>query len=140
MRTAALAGLALLTLLPATRLEPEEAKLPSTVISWEEIQARPRPGGRSWQVVEAPTATLFGIESHVTELAAGQAPHPPHRHFEEELLLVKEGTLEVTIEGVAKRIGPGGFVFVASNDLHGWRNAGDTTARYFVIQIRTRPR
>jgi quercetin dioxygenase-like cupin family protein len=111
-----------------------DRKLPSLVIAWDEILSRPRPNGRSWQVVESPTATLAQLESHVTSLAAGEAPHPPHRHVVEEVLLLKEGTLEVSIEGVSRRIGPGGFVFLASNDLHGWRNVGDTTAVYFVIQ------
>jgi len=138
MRIAWSTGLGLASVLLAPAVQTQEARLVSSVIGWVEIQSKPRPNGRSWQVVQAPTATLAELESHVTALGPGDVPHPPHRHAAEEVLLVKEGTLEVTIEGVAKRIGPGGFAFLAANDLHGWRNVGETRALYFVIQWKPR--
>src|SRR5262245_24141589 len=77
----------------------------------------------------------FGIEAHETELAPGLAPHPPHRHDHEEMILIREGTLEVTILGKSVTLGPGSVALVASNEEHGWRNVGTTRARYFVIAL-----
>jgi quercetin dioxygenase-like cupin family protein len=88
-------------------------------------------------VVDLPTATMANYECHVTTIKAGVAPHPPHRHPDEEIVLVKEGQLDVTIDGVTTRAGPGSIVFVSSGDLHGWTNAGDVAATYYVMRIRT---
>jgi quercetin dioxygenase-like cupin family protein len=43
--------------------------------------------------------------------------------------------MEVTIEGKTEKLGPGSVVYVASNEEHGWRNAGATRAHYFVLTL-----
>jgi quercetin dioxygenase-like cupin family protein len=70
---------------------------------------------------------------HVTTLNPGQAPHPPHQHANEELIIVKEGTVEFLLNGEWKKAGPGSVIFVASNQLHGLRNPGPAPATYHVI-------
>ncbi len=47
--------------------------------------------------------------------------------------MVREGTLEITIEDNVTHVGPGSVVYAASNELHGWKNTGTTKASYFVI-------
>jgi len=81
------------------------------------------------------THSGFPLDLHVTELAVGEAPHPPHRHVHEEMLLIIDGELEVTVAGRTSRLGPGSATYVASNDEHGWRNLGDSPAHYFVIAL-----
>ena len=61
----------------------------------------------------------------------------PHRHADEEILILKEGKLEVTINGAAQTVGAGSIVFIASNDEHGWRNVGDVPATYYVVRVVT---
>jgi quercetin dioxygenase-like cupin family protein len=53
----------------------------------------------------------------------------------EEVLLVREGTLEVTIAGQVTTLGPGSVAFVASGEEHGWRNTGNTQAHYFIVTL-----
>ncbi len=67
---------------------------------------------------------------HMTELPAGQAPHPPHHHEHEEMVMIVEGTLEVTISGRSVKLGPGSSAYVASNEEHGWHNTGTSRALY----------
>ena len=86
-------------------------------------------------MLKAPTHTGFLLDLHESELAAGDAPHAPHRHVHEELLLIREGLLEITIAGNSTRLGPGSAAYLASNQEHGWRNVGTTTARYFVLAL-----
>jgi len=62
-------------------------------------------------------------------------PHPGHRHPQEEMFLVREGTVEVTIAGRSTPLGPGGVAFIASNEEHSIRNAGPTHAEYFVLAL-----
>jgi len=91
--------------------------------------------GTSRAVFDGLTHSGFPVDLHETELAPGAAPHAPHRHEHEEIVMVREGTLEVTIEGKSTLVGPGSVVYAASNDFHGWRNVGETKAQYFVIAL-----
>jgi quercetin dioxygenase-like cupin family protein len=110
--------------------------LGSTAISWEEILAKPSGTGptRAKQVLRDPTATLDELEFHVSFLPAGQTPHEPHKHPDEELIIIKEGTLEALVNGQTKKVGPGSVIFQASNQMHGLRNVGDTPAVYHVFR------
>ncbi len=79
------------------------------------------------------THTGFPFEIHLTELGPGQEPHPPHKHVHEEMLLLQQGTLDVTLDGKTARLTPGSVAYVASNHQHGWKNPGATPTQYFVI-------
>lgn len=89
----------------------------------------------SRQFLKGKTHSGYPIDLHETELPAGKAPHPPHHHVHEEMLLIREGLLEVAIDGKATRLGAGSVAYLASNQQHGWRNVGTTTARYFVLAL-----
>jgi quercetin dioxygenase-like cupin family protein len=108
----------------------------STVIEWAALEAKPTQTGARRDVMRAPTPSLDELEIHVTTLSVGQVSHPPHQHPEEELLIVKEGTVETLQNGKASRLGPGSVIFHSSNDLHNIRNAGSIPATYHVIQWR----
>jgi XRE family transcriptional regulator, regulator of sulfur utilization len=108
----------------------------STVFDWTKLEAKPTQVGARRDVMRAPTPTLDELEMHITTLNAGQVSHPPHQHPEEELLIVKEGTVETLQNGKASRLGPGSIIFHSSNDLHNIRNVGTTPATYHVIQWR----
>jgi len=83
------------------------------------------------------THTGFHIELHETDLAPGSRPHPPHHHLHEEIFLIRQGTVEVTIAGKSSSLGPGSVAYIASNVEHGIRNAGDQHAQYFVLALGT---
>jgi quercetin dioxygenase-like cupin family protein len=86
-------------------------------------------------IVDTLTATLAKLEMHETTVPAGGAPHAPHRHVHEELMIVRTGTMEV-LQGTVTRIAtPGSVVFMASNDWHGLKNPGPGPATYLVIRI-----
>jgi quercetin dioxygenase-like cupin family protein len=102
--------------------------LGSTSVSWEELEAQ------KGKIFRNPTATLDELEMHVTHLAPGKAPHPPHQHLEEEVVIIREGTLEAMQGGKTRKLGPGSVLFQASNQLHGVKNVGDVPAVYHVIR------
>jgi quercetin dioxygenase-like cupin family protein len=114
---------------------PRKKPLTSNTYRFEDLAVHPSGLNRSRPVLQGETHTGFPIELHMTELAAGQAPHPPHRHVHEEMIMIQEGTLEVTIAGRAATLGPGSSAIVASNEHHGWRNVGATRALYFVLAL-----
>ena len=120
----------------ALTLSAQSQRIGSTVFDWDKLEVRTTATGSVRSVVRAPTPTLDQLEMHITTLNPGQVSHAPHKHPEEELLIVKEGQVETLQNGVATRCGPGSIIFHASNDLHNIRNVGSTPATYHVIQWR----
>lgn len=116
------------------------ATMHSRVIEWNEVPARQSEVRTLRQFFQSPTATLDELEMHVTTLAPGTSSHPPHQHANEELVILREGTLEAYSHGVWKRIGPGSVIFNASNEWHAVRNVGDGPATYHVINWRSAPK
>jgi mannose-6-phosphate isomerase-like protein (cupin superfamily) len=110
------------------------AKLGSGVFTWESLPVEKTPNGARRAIFDSATATVDRLESHVTNIDVGKASHAAHRHPDEELVFVREGVVEATINGVAKLAPAGSVIFYASNDLHGMRNAGDVPASYFVLR------
>ena len=109
--------------------------LPSKTYRFEDLPVKDSGKNRSRAVLNGETHSGFPIEMHMTELAPGEAPHPPHHHVHEEMIMIHEGTLEVTISGNAFKLGPGSSAYVASNEEHGWKNVGTTPALYFVLAL-----
>ena len=110
-----------------------DAILPSSVFEWAAVPVRDTPVGSVRQFLRAPTATLDELELHVTTLRPGETSHAPHKHANEELIIIKEGTVEVLSRGEWKRAEAGSVVFNASNDLHAIRNVGWGPTTYHVI-------
>lgn len=114
---------------------PAKPPLRSCVFQWNELKAEPTKVGERRNVCDAPTATLERFESHITTINPGEAPHAPHKHPEEELMILKEGVVEVVQEGRTNRVEAGGIIFCASNEMHGLRNVGSTRATYYVLKF-----
>jgi quercetin dioxygenase-like cupin family protein len=113
------------------------AELGPAVFEWSAMVARPTDVGALRDVIRQRTATLDELEMHITTLKPGLSSHPPHQHPNEELVIIKEGTVEVLSGGVWKRAGPGSIVFNASNSPHALRNVGSTPTTYHVINWKT---
>jgi quercetin dioxygenase-like cupin family protein len=103
------------------------------VFDAKSIPSRPTETGSVRSFFRQPTATLKELEVHETTLNPGKSPHPPHRHPNEELIILRQGTLEALSNGTWKQVGPGSVIFNASNQLHGLRNVGSAPAIYDVI-------
>jgi quercetin dioxygenase-like cupin family protein len=114
-------------------VRPQTPVMHSKVFDWNSFTVTKIAVGESRSVVRAPTPTLDELEMHITTLNPGQTSHPPHQHPNEELIIIREGTVETLSLGEWKRLGPGSIIFNASNELHGIRNVGTAPATYHVI-------
>lgn len=126
----------LFSALAATNASAQNAAtVPSKSYRFEDLKVNTNGTNRSRPILKGETHTGFPIEAHLTELPPGGAPHPPHHHVHEEMILINEGTMEVTISGRSANLGPGSAAYVASGEEHGWRNVGSTRALYFIIAL-----
>jgi quercetin dioxygenase-like cupin family protein len=107
--------------------------LDSTAWKWPDLQAKETDVGELRAVVRQPTRTLDELEMHITTLNPHTASHKPHTHPNEEMVILKEGTLQAHVNGKEIVIGPGSVLFFASMQPHAVQNVGDTPATYYVI-------
>jgi len=113
----------------------DENILPSATFPFEKLIAQKSNNAEIRPVLKGKLATGESLEVHETTLQPGSSPHPPHHHEHSEMWLIREGSVELTIDGVSSHIGPGGVGFVRSNEEHGIRNIGAMPATYFVVAV-----
>jgi len=113
----------------------QQNALPSGLFSHDQLPVRASGATEIRQMMTGNTHAGYRVDLHETALAAGQMPHAPHHHVHEEMLLIREGTLEVTVKGRTERLGAGSAVYIASNEEHGWKNVGTAQATYFVLAL-----
>jgi quercetin dioxygenase-like cupin family protein len=107
--------------------------LESTAWQWRDLEPRKTDVGERRDVVRQPTRTLDELEMHISTLNPHTASHAPHTHPNEEMVIVKDGTLRAHVNGVEIVVPAGGVLFFASQQPHAVQNVGDTPATYYVI-------
>jgi XRE family transcriptional regulator, regulator of sulfur utilization len=110
----------------------------SAVFQWDALSPAATKVGFVRRVMQTPTTTLGELESHITTLNAGQSPHPPHQHVNEELIILKEGAVEAYVNGEWVPVATGGIIFFGSNEPHTVRNVGTRPATYYVVNWKPR--
>lgn len=109
----------------------------SKVFDWNSLVDKRNAVGSVRTVCDAPTATLENLEINFSTLKPGLMSHPPHKHPNEELIIVRQGTVETLSNGKWIRMGPGSVIFNGSNQLHSIKNVGSEPAIYHVINVKT---
>jgi mannose-6-phosphate isomerase-like protein (cupin superfamily) len=133
--------LILLTALTTTGLAAlaQSAKKPpmtSTAIEWNSVQAKTTATGSSRKFIDGPTPTLDNLDCHASTLNPGATNHEILKRPDDEVIIVKEGTIEAYVNDKWVRIGPGSVIFNARNVSQSMRNVGDGPATYHVVTIR----
>ena len=113
----------------------QDDSLPSATFAFESMPVETFGHAQVRKILKGKLATGEPIEAHETTLPPNGYPHPPHHHVHSEMWLIREGTVELTINGASHRLGPGGLGFVHSNEEHGIKNVGTDPAIYFVVAI-----
>jgi mannose-6-phosphate isomerase-like protein (cupin superfamily) len=121
--------------LAATQQGQAEAHLPSGVYLFADLPVRSTANLEYRPIMEGQTVDACHFSVHESSLAPNNEPHPPHHHKGEEMFLILDGTLEVTINGTASRVTRGSVAFIGSGDEHGIRNVGEKPAKYYVIEL-----
>jgi mannose-6-phosphate isomerase-like protein (cupin superfamily) len=116
-------------------LPGQDNSLPSTTYPFSELPVKSVNGSDIRPVLKGKLTTGEALEVHETTLPPGGMPHAPHHHVHSEMWLIREGTVQLTINGTSHVMGPGSVGFVHSNDVHGIKNVGATPAIYFVVAV-----
>ncbi len=115
----------------ATPILATAGKMNSQVILWESLKAIATATGQRRDVFDLPTPTLDKFHCHISTLNPGENTGALHRHPQEELVILKEGTLEINIDGKKQTATPGSLIFYAANENENMTNIGKTPATYY---------
>lgn len=108
----------------------------SKVYKWDDLVVAKRPQGEARQILEGTTPHFKLCKVHAsTLLPKGRMRPEAYRQENEELIIVKEGELTVTIEGKTKVLKPGGIALIMSGDLRENVNMSDKITTYYVFQL-----
>jgi quercetin dioxygenase-like cupin family protein len=77
------------------------------------------------------------LRCHVTTLNPGTPWSNLDKHTDEEIVIIKEGSLEYEISGHRQIAGPGAVILLVAGDVHRSRNAGSTPVTYYVFHAVT---
>ena len=85
---------------------------------------------------DTPGSTKFVTGRFV--LQAGKTPHEPHRHIEEEVMIIEKGTGEIYCDGKTTKIGPGSVMYTTPNASHGIVNTGSEPLTFYFVKWESR--
>jgi mannose-6-phosphate isomerase-like protein (cupin superfamily) len=109
----------------------------SAAIEWNSVEAKTNATGSSRKFFEGATTNLEGLECHASTLNPGATNHVILQRPNDEIIIVKEGTIEAFVGDKWVRVGPGSVIFNAANVPQSMRNPGDVPATYHVVTFRT---
>lgn len=113
----------------------QDNSLLSAAYSFDQLPVHVANNAQVRPILKGKLATGESLEAHETTLPPGGMPHAAHHHVHSEMWLIREGKVELTINGTSHLLQPGSLGFVHSNDEHGVKNVGTTPATYFVVAI-----
>jgi mannose-6-phosphate isomerase-like protein (cupin superfamily) len=110
------------------------AKVTDNVLGSDKAQKLEHPFGVQHIYYQGPTDMLQVFEGGSLSLKSGMEPHPPHKHPEEEILLVTEGSGEISVEGEITKVGAGSMMYTGANRLHGIKNTGKAPLLFYYFK------
>jgi len=106
-------------------------KLADGVATLGTVKPELEPGCRAFVHYNGPTDMLSGMCTGMCVLDPGATPHPPHRHPEEEFMIVASGTGEIVCGDRTTKVGPGDIMYCAGEVLHGITNTGQVPLTFY---------
>jgi quercetin dioxygenase-like cupin family protein len=106
-------------------------KLADGVISYASLPPQVDGGCTAYVHYNGPTDQLSTMCTGMAVLEPGATPHPPHRHPEEESMIIASGTGEIEVDGNTTQVKPGDIMYVAGNVEHGILNTGSAPMTFY---------
>ena len=122
-------------LLKYTKQKPDSSKtITSVMVDWNEVKVDKTDRGLRRQQFNQPTVLFEQFDMHATTLNEGQISHPPHTHRQEEIIIVRKGTIEMQIGDTFTKAATGDLIFLNSGVLHALKNLSNGQCEYFAFQ------
>ncbi len=126
----------LLKLVPLALLGAEAGTLPNSLVDNKSSKLDRQPFGDLRTYFDGPTDQLKSLNAGSLLLKPGMSPHPPHQHPEEEIMVVTEGSGEISVEGKITKVAPGSMMYCEGGKLHGIVNTGSAPLLFYFFKWR----
>lgn len=110
--------------------------IPANVYEWEAPPVTDTNLAKQRIIIEGSTPAFSHLRVHAITVAPGQDPHPGHTYADEELIIVKEGELTVTIDEKTETLEAGSVAFIMP-EPHSFANLSDKPVTYYVMRYHT---
>lgn len=128
-----------LAFLITTNLVAQTDSLYSGVYNWSNVKPQKLENRETRKVLEGSALDLAHLEIHTSTIGAGVVNHAPRAYNDvEELILIKEGNIQATINDTTKVLGPGSILFIVAGDEQSFKNISDKPATYYVLTFKGR--
>jgi len=111
---------------------------PSEIKSEVDLVVDAAPWGDFYAYFTDDTHALKPVLVGVAKIDAGQQIHPPHRHADEEYLMVTKGEGTWYLNGVESPAKAGDILYARAWDYHGVKASDDTPLEFVVFKYSTR--
>jgi quercetin dioxygenase-like cupin family protein len=112
--------------------------LPAKIYHSAEIPYKGDAKKKARRFFYGPENSGYNLEMHETVLGPGIETHPPHTHGHQEIIILVEGTVEVSMDGRTDTAEAGSVIFYEPGTPHNLRNTGTVPCRYYVVELRGR--
>ena len=109
-------------------------KVPNATMDKGQAQVTKEPFGDLRVYFDGSTDQLKAMTFGSLQLKPGATPHPPHEHPEEEIMVVTEGSGEISVEGKVTKVAAGSSMYCAAGKLHGIVNTGKTPLLFYYFK------
>jgi len=117
---------------------PQTTALPAKVYHSAEIPYKGDAKKKARRFFYGPEHSGYNLEMHETVLGPGVETHPPHTHSHQEIIILVEGTVQVSMDGRTETVEAGSVIFYEPDRPHNLRNTGTVPCRYYVVELRGR--
>jgi (S)-ureidoglycine aminohydrolase len=123
--------------LASSNVIAQQVPIRADVYRWDSAPVVKKGTSQQRTLLEGTTPAFHHVKVHATTVAAGQAAHPGHQHNDEELIIVKEGQLTVTIAGKVVTLEKGSIALIMPGDEHALSNGGKEPVTYYIMRYET---
>ncbi len=106
------------------------AGLETQILSAKDAKTSAEQWGRFTEYFAGETEGVTDLLSGVAEIKPGMEIHPPHKHAEEEFLMVLEGEGTWTLGDKEFPAEQGDMLYARAWDVHNISNTGDTVLKF----------
>ena len=110
------------------------AKIPNSTLDKGKAKVTQEPFGELRVYLDGSTDQLKAMTFGSLQLKPGATPHPPHEHPEEEIMIITEGTGDITCDGKVTKVAPGTSMYCAAHKLHTIVNTGKTPLLFYYFK------
>jgi (S)-ureidoglycine aminohydrolase len=116
----------------------QQPPIASDVYVWKDLTVERTETGSRRSIAKGSATDFEVMDISATTLEKGKTDDQQAHPDLEEMIIVKDGNLQITINGESKTVGRGSVAIIMPGDEHKYANAADGDTTYYVLRYKSR--